>query len=215
MIGQIYDIVLLPDAEITKRAIDLSEQLAKEYPMRFTLSQTTVPHYSIYMAQLTQDGVEEAKEKLKAIAQKLSPFSLEATQYWQDNAEGFFEVQYERTPQLVALQEQVIAAINPLREERFLAEYPPGYTKEEQQEKLAGNALAQFTQFAYPEIGEDYRPHMTFTRLQKEAYATKIITKLPDVTSFRGDFPSLGLFVMGHNGTCVQHVSVFPLQTKE
>ena len=203
MTGKTYDIVLLPDDKITKQAIELSEKLSREYPMRFTLNTTTVPHYSIYMAQLTEKGVEEAKKKIKAIAHEFSTFSLEATKYWQDSAEGFFEIQYERTPQLIALQEQVIAAINPLREGRFLAEYPPGYTKEEQQKKLTGNALAQFTKFAYPEIDEDYRPHMTFTRLQEAAYATKIVTNLPEVTSFSGKFSSLGLFVMGHNGTCV------------
>lgn len=214
MHGKTYDIVLLPNEAIAKRAIQLSEELSQTYQTRFTLSKTVVPHYSIYMAQLIDEEVAEAASRLKTIADSFSQFSLEATRYWQDMAEGFFEVQYQRTPQLIALQEHVIEQFNPLRKEQFLAEYPPGYTKEEQQAKLTGNALAQFLQFAYPEIGEDYRPHMTFTRLQRSAYETKIKNNLPDIASFSGDFPSLGLFVMGHNGTCIKQVAVLQLQDK-
>ncbi len=204
-----YDIVLLPNPQLAKKAIDISQQLANTYPTRFTLDETTVPHYSIYMAQLDEKEVEEAKKIIKDIASRFASFELKVTQYWQDPIEGFFEIQYERTPALIELQKNIINQINPLRHGRFLKNYPPGYTKEELVSQLTGNALEQLKKYGYPEIGEDYRPHMTFTRLTPDALDTVISAPL-QIEGLSGDFPTLGIFAMGRNGTCVQEIAVSP-----
>ncbi len=212
MNDQTYDIVLLPGGSVTQKAIRLSEKLSQHYDTRFTLGkESNYPHYSLYMAQLDKHSAEKAKHHLAEIASAFPIFDLEATKYWQDPEEGFFEIQYKRTPALIALQNHIIASINPLRKGRFLDFYPPGYTKEELEKQLTGNALEQLYKYGYPEIGEDYRPHMTFTRLTQSAIATTIDTKLPPITEFSGIYPRLGLYVMGPNGTCVEKIAVFPL----
>lgn len=205
-----YDIVLLPDKALCDKATSLSQQLAAHYPTRFILDQQTVPHYSIYMAELDQTGVEEAKKALEKVAAEFAPFVLQATKYEQ-MPDGMFEIQYELTPELIQLQEKIIERVNPLREGRLLKEYPSGATADELLTQLTGNALEQLKLFGYPEIGEDYRPHMTFTRLQQAALQTKIDEmKLPSPEEFNGPFSLLGLFVMGKNGTCIQEKATFP-----
>lgn len=208
-----YDVVLLPEPLIAKKAITLSNQLAKQYPTRFILHETdAIPHYSIYMAQLDEKGLAKAKEAIKKIADTVAPFTLRATHYWQDIAEGFFEIQYEKTPELIHLQEKIIEKINPLRQGRFLTNYPPGYTINELLPHLTGNALYQCKQYGYPEIGEDYRPHMTFTRLQADAENTEIALPSIPPETFEGVFPFIGLFIMGENGTCVKKIAIFSLR---
>jgi 2'-5' RNA ligase len=209
-----YCFVLLPNQALNEKAIALSEKLAELYSTRFTLDKRTIPHYSIYMAQLDDKGLVEAKKRLKAIAARFFPFNLQTTHYWQDPAESFFEIQYEKTPQLIQLQEKIIAQVDPLRQGRFLKEFPPGYTKNELESQLKGNALEQFKKYGYPEVGEDYRPHMTFTRLMQKCKEAIDKEKIPEAFEFNGIYSSLGIFVMGKNGTCVKEIALLPLEAK-
>lgn len=65
-----YDIVLLPEVELMEGAIRLSNELEK-LGTYFTLGhETYFPHISLYMLQLSEDGLKKAISFLSSIGEE-------------------------------------------------------------------------------------------------------------------------------------------------
>lgn len=197
-----YDIVLLPNTETATKTIAQSKRLQSGNNALFELGEDVcVPHNSLYMTQLTQAGLKKVLAILENIAQATPTLTATATNYFQ--AFGYIDVEYERTPQLAALQMAVIDAVNPLRD---------GMRKKDQ-ERLAtttGKVLENLKAYGYQGVGELFRPHITFTRFNTQQ--TVKTDDFPPLTDFNGAFVKIGVFEMGDNGTCAQEVATFSLQ---
>jgi hypothetical protein len=141
------DIVLLPNPELTQKAIALSKQLEK-YGSRFTLKDGVYfPHISLYMVQLKQDDLEKIKTALADIV--ATPIlELIAARYYQSH--GYIDVEYRRTGALDVLQMAVIQAANPLRD---------GLLENDKARMQAATdkVLDNFTRYGYPAVGDCYR----------------------------------------------------------
>jgi hypothetical protein len=203
-----YAVVLLSSAQIDTKVIAISKQLAAE-GSRFVLNESHFyPHMTLYMAQLSKGQLEKASDELQKIALQFSPLHLNTTKYAQDN-EGMIEVQYERIPEVVALQQSVLVSINPLRD-GLRKKNPLGYLLTEQRAKAQGEELSNLDQYGYDEVGNLFRPHITFTRfIDKERMFDT--TVLPPITELSGLFPKIGLFLLGENGTCIEKIGEWSL----
>lgn len=196
------NIVLLASNDIAQKAITASERL-QAHDALFTLDERgPFPHVSLYMTQLKNTDVEEVIRLLTTIATTAPSFSLIADTYFQK--EGYIDANYVRTAELDALQMTVIDAINPIRDgmrDKDKARLP----------LTEGLARKNLEQYGYRGVGELFRPHMTLTRFVSSA---KINTStLPPVSDFSGQFPKLGLFEMGANGTCIRKIVEFDFRT--
>lgn len=194
------DIVLLPGADLSQKAISVSEQL-KEYGSRFTLRPDSyVPHLSLYMAQIKQGDLEKVKAALAGIA-VAPPVGLVAARYYQSH--GYIDVEYARHAAIDALQMAVIRAINPLRDGLLRSD-------EARAQQATGKIKENFMAYGYPGVGDLFRPHLTFTRFVSDTIIS--IEALPPLPEFNGLFTKLGLFVMDEDGACVRKLAEFTLE---
>lgn len=107
-----YNIVILPTDNLAQKAINVSQQL-QQFGTLFTLKDGEYfPHVSLYMVQLNVTSLNSMRELLAEIAARTPQFDLIAPQYCQ--AEGYIDVDYQRSKVLDALQMAIIEAINPI-----------------------------------------------------------------------------------------------------
>jgi hypothetical protein len=190
------DIVLLPAPDITERAITLSRQLQNR--ALFVLSEDIcVPHVSLYMTQIADANMGEAKKRLAEVAAKTSALELAATAYCQ--AEGYIDVEYTRTDQITALQMAIIDAINPIRDakDKALIFTSTDPTRE------------NLEKYGYGSVGDLFRPHLTFIKFADDQLTDT--SELPKPKIFSGKFARIGLFEMGDYGTCARKIAEFGL----
>lgn len=198
------DIVLLPNEELTQTAIATSQRLTKYDPF-FTLEiGKFYPHMSLYMFQIEEDGIKNVTTVLREIAANQSVIHGHASGYKMGEgfAVGYVDPDYEATDELHAIQQAVVAAVNPLRSDMRQSD-------KDKMVDATGVKLANLQTYGYPSIGELFRPHITLTRLKE--YLPEALHDLPDIALFDGTFDRIGLFEMGPNGTCVRQIAEFPL----
>lgn len=195
------DVVILPSNELAEKAIAASSLFAP-YGSLFTLEVGKYfPHASLYMLQLKPTDIDQVQELLSGIVREFRSLELKAERFYQ--AQCYVDVEYEKSGQLVQLQQKVVAALNPIRDGM----------REKDKARMAeatGLALDNFEQYGYKYVGELFRPHITFTRLSEEI--TDFETVLPNFSSFNGTFTKIGLFEMGDNGTCIRKIAEFDLK---
>lgn len=192
------DVVILPDPLLADRAISASKKL-EQFDNYYTLEDGKYfPHASLYMLELKAEDISKVEELLGAIARVFSPFQLEAYRY--DHTMGFIDAEYRRIPELDGLQKQIVQALNPIRN---------GMCENDRERMLSaeGLALKNFQDYAYKNIGELFRPHLSLTRLKETSESA--LKVLEDVTNFNGTFSRLGIFETGDNGTCVRDIKTF------
>lgn len=194
------DVVILPNDELANKAILASQKLAP-FGGLFTLEiGRYFPHVSLYMLQLKEDDLENVKSLLAEIASKTSALNLKVSNY--EQKEAYVDVEYARNEQTDRLQQQVVAMLNPIRD---------GMLEKNKARMLeaTGLALENFQNYGYKNVGELFRPHITFTRFGSEQPTAQEL--LPELATFNGTFTKLGLFEMGDNGTCVRRIAEFDL----
>ncbi|MDQ3064902.1 MAG: DUF1045 domain-containing protein [bacterium] len=198
------DIVLLPEHSLADKGVAASQKL-ESFGGLFALEDGKFyPHMSLYMFQLDIDDIAKVEDVLRQIAGKFSVVTSEANKYSlsKGHHEGYIDSEYEASYELHALQDAVVAAINPTRAgmlEKDIAKM----------EDATGVKLENLQMYGYSSIGELFRPHMTLTRL--EGHNPEALNALPEASELSGMFDRLGLFEMGDNGTCVRKLLELPL----
>lgn len=194
------DIVILPSPSLAAAAITASQTL-RQFDSLFVLKDgECFPHISLYMLQLQTVDLLKAEASLSAIAQACPVMYLHALRY--ASATGFVDAEYEKSPELIRLQDTVIRALNPIRD---------GMRKKdiERMRTAHGVALENFQTYGYKYVGELFRPHLTLSRFKNDnPRALEVLGQLSD---FGGACLQLGIFEMGDNGTCVRKIKTFDL----
>ncbi len=198
------DIVLLPDDELTQKAISASQLFADHDP-QFTLEiGKFYPHMSMYMFQLEELDITKVEDVLSKIASQTYTISGKATRYYLGEGDGigYIDPEYEASEAMRSLQHQFIEAVNPIRagmRESDIAKM----------QDATGVKLENLQKYGYSASGELFRPHITLTRLKE--HKPEVLELLPDITIFDGNFVKLGLFEMGSNGTCIRLIKSIDL----
>jgi 2'-5' RNA ligase len=196
-----YDVVLLPDQEIAKKAMELSSSVSKHGTF-FTLDgKNYFPHLSLYMIQLTESGLQESRELLSVIASSTNALTATACQYHYSHE--YLDVEYVKTKEMEELQKNIIERLNPLRDG----------LRERDKERIktaSGEELDNILKYGYRSIGSQFAPHLTFTRFKDSN--SEILSELPDPSIFNGQYSSLGIFKMGDHGTCAEPVQSWKLK---
>lgn len=192
------DVVILPSVELSNKAIRASRSL-ESLGTLFTLQTGKYyPHASVYMLQIKVDNLPKAMELLSKIVSKTNKLKLTATRYYETH--NYFDAEYQKIAGLTKLQKQVVEALNPIRD--GMREHDKARMAE-----ATGLALENFRNYGWNTIGELYRPHLTITRFSNEQQRPE--QYLPDINQFSGEFPKLGLFETGDNGTAVRQIAEF------
>ena len=191
-----YDIALLPEESIASRAIEYSEHL-KSLGTEFVLGRkTNLPHLSMYMFRLKDEDMPKVVDIVEATAHKA--IHLKAVNYgfnWQ-----YFDVEYARTKELEELQAKILDIT------KYRQELDEGDRK--LMEEAAGEAKRNWKDYGFKQVGELYRPHLTFTRFKTLEEAP---SDPPNLEVFSGKYIRLGIYQLGPHGTCLSEVAGFDL----
>jgi len=199
------NVVILPEPDLASMAIRASKKLESLGSLFALESGKYYPHASLYMLQLRTETLPKAEQLLADIAASTESVAPHPVRYYQ--AEGYIDVEYQKTHQLAQLQDKVVSALNPIRD---------GMREKDKARMLeaTGAVRQNLEQYGYRGVGELFRPHLTLTRFADEQ--PDIESKLPaSFRQFGGQFTKLGLFEMGDNGTCIRQIADFDLITKE
>jgi 2'-5' RNA ligase len=199
--AKIYDVVLLPVNDIAYRAVETSK-IFKTFDNYFTLEiEKYIPHISLYMLSMKASNLAEAKEMLRSISDSTHILDLKATNYHQ--SWGYIEVGYQKSEELISIQNMVVEQFNTLR---------TGIMPNEQTriQDASGLALLNLQNYGYRYIADLFRPHVTFTRLKNKTPID--LDLMPDSAAFSGKFTRVGLFEVDENQACVKEIHSANLQ---
>ncbi|MEA2701658.1 MAG: hypothetical protein QOE22_367 [Candidatus Parcubacteria bacterium] len=196
-----YDVVLLPDETVARKAIVLSRELA-QHGSHFTLDGVSYyPHVSLYMLQLREDDLQKALEKLSSLAERTRTVTATADQY--HRSAGYLSVKYVKSGDFTRVQDDVIRELNPLRD--GLRQKDKGRLA-----TIEGAERDNILEYGYRSVGNEFFPHLTFTRFVSPD--EPLPEALPPKEDFDGEYLQLGLLEMGDNGTCIRLLKAWELE---
>lgn len=205
----VYDVVLLPPPDVNARSAELSRRCAEPAPTEFVLREDgPYPHVSLYMANFTAARCAAAVERLRDISARTPALHLVADRF-AGNEHGMFELFYVKTGAVTRLQEDVIAALAPLRTGLRRLD-PVGRVLADHRLTAPPPARDNLDRYGYDEVGDLFRPHVTITRFRERGRRAEDGT-LPPAESFTATYDTLALCVMGEHGTCTELVETFAL----
>jgi hypothetical protein len=156
------NVLLLPDQRMSARAQDINAQLRQGYPQGFALNASHVAHISILHRYVRVDdlpkvfaAVEQVGAKHPIVGHTLTAGGLESSP-WQGHQITSIEI--EKTPELAALQSDLVAALLPYSVESGNADafmITPG-------EPHVGNETVEYVRTFVPKrTGDGFKPHIT------------------------------------------------------
>lgn len=199
-----FNIVILPPEEIAKKAMAVSKKLKKKGGLFVLDDKNYFSHITIYAAEFPIKNMPKIKSVLRDFAARTKPFRAASLKYRQ-NVEGYVDVSYRRSKQMKKLQADIISLINPLRERTLRPKDAARL------DSLSGRQRRNLKRYGTRNIGEDYFPHITFTRLAKFDKSALAVIKKAD---FSFEVRKLGFFYLGENGTCRKLIATFDLVRK-
>ncbi len=197
-------IVLLPPQDVSQAAIQLSKRVADDFQTFFVLEeQSNLPHISLSHAAFPERNMPQIKKELRTLSEAFTAFLVElANVSW--NKDGWIDIQAVKSKEFLNLHEEVVRALNPLREGSIMASDEVAFSsysvQEQQNLKLYG----------YRHAVNLFRPHLTITRLQGGDVASAA-QKLAG-TTFRFAAKTLAVCQLGEHGTCKKLLENFELK---
>ena len=209
------NIALIPTAETAEELYAISKKLVSRHTAIVTLDEIGTrlglsPHLTLYQVPLPLATLPTAGDMLEKIAHRTKLSSLRAVRYAYNADEASFEVQRESTPRLTALQEEVIATLNPLRGNQLLERDPSG-AKLIDTINTVGVAGENIRTYGYGEVGKLFRPHDTTNWFTLGTEIDSEAESLPEPSSLSGVYRAIGIYTLGPHGTCPQLIVEYPL----
>ncbi len=189
---QRISVVLLPPKHIADQAILISEILQKK--SEFTLSKILHPHITLYMTDILTKDLSLVLSVFEASACNIDLPALTQETYRQKKS-GYVDVLFSNTTTLQNAQRTIAEKINPLRRELVAHKEILSSLSELQRKNVLD--------WGYPDMGELFEPHMTFSRLKETARDRDILTDLPSC-AFSFTPTGIALSLVGEHGTCTE-----------
>jgi len=200
----LLNVAIIPSAQVTTAAIELS-RAASMLGGLFELDERSHrPHLTIYMARFARSQVDTIHSILTSFIPSTETQLLRHAGYHLTPL-GYYEISYERTPQLIALHQNMTRELYGLR-------FSPGNpVVEDYFGEYTGATKFNAERWGYDLVGELYRPHITLTRFaagMRTGQSTSL-PRWPIDLSF--PFEAVGLFRADRMGSVGEVISVFEL----
>jgi hypothetical protein len=177
------DILLEPDATMVQHAQAVNDRLLAVFPHGFSLDASHRPHVSMYQCYVHTadlDQVFAAADKVMA-AGNITSLKLEAFKYYYipDKDIGLSGIVVKPTPELLKLQADLIAAVQPLTVKTATA---AAFVAPKESD--ISPLLIQYVEvFATEHAGEHFEPHVT-TGIATREYLDKMLAEPFDDFTF-------------------------------
>lgn len=204
------DILLEPDATMLKHAEAVNARLLKAYPQGFALDATHRPHITLvqrFVRTADLDKVYAAVGKVFAGAH-VTGMKLEAFKYYYipDHDNGLSGIVAKPTPELLKLQQDVIAAVTP-----FIVETGTSAAfVTTPDDPIINPALIDYVSaFVQKSSGEHFNPHVT-TGVAPRQYLDKMLAEPFDKFNFSP--AGAAVYQLGQFGTASKRLKEWDLK---
>ncbi len=203
------DILLEPDATMIQHATATNDRLLKVFPKGFALDATHRPHVTLvqrFVRTEDLDKVYAAVGKVFASA-NVTGLKLEAFKYYYmpDKDLGLSGIVIKPTPELLALEKQVIDAVTPfVVETGTSAAFVTGDDPE-----VLPELITYVSDFVPKHSGENYHPHVT-TGLAPRTYLDEMLKE--PFAAFTFSPAGAAVYHLGHFGTAAKKLHQFDLK---
>ncbi|MFL6506079.1 MAG: hypothetical protein ACJ8KC_11755 [Candidatus Udaeobacter sp.] len=204
------DILLEPDATMIQHATATNDGLRKVFPKGFALDATHRPHITLvqrFVRTEDLDKVYAAVGKVFATA-NVTGLKLEAFKYYYmpDKDLGLSGIVIKPTPELLALEKQVIDAVTP-----FVVEIgtSAAFVTTPEDPEVLPELITYVSEFVPKHSGENYHPHVT-TGLAPREYLDKMLAEPFETFTFSP--AGAAVYHLGHFGTAAKKLKQFDLK---
>lgn len=199
------NIVLLPDGETSRMAIEMSNTIAGAVEVHFTLDpKTRRPHLTLYQSSFPNRNISALTHTLRGISQTAESVEFLSLQRITVEFGTFVFWTANNSPQLAKLHETIVTKTNLLREGHIpahLASVP-----------LEPADAEDVKNYGLPMVLGRYWPHLTLTRIRNPEDATKIRQVVGDEKPATFKVKSISVCRLGDNGTISDTIEEFPLK---
>src|SRR3989344_2573680 len=165
------NIAIIPSKEVKKEAIELSQEIAADFPVQFVLNNSNfLPHITLYQAHFPNADIDSLNNSLLQLVRTLQPVTIHLT-IFAVRFGTFLFWNCEKTKELQEFHEKVVTIANPFRNGLILP-HLSSLTDITMEDK---NDIEQFGALL---IGPRYYPHITITRLQDSMDGEKALQKI-------------------------------------
>lgn len=184
------DVVLLPDEEMTDRAIEINAELVKKFGSEIVLNkESCLPHISLAMGCIEEADIAPVEKVLEEIAQEtslrdLKVIGIRASENSKGQTVSVFEV--EKTKELQLLHEEVMDKLTPYLSCDVTEDMIYG------DQKVAESTLSWIKNYRKKSSFENFFPHITIGYGQIE-------NQVPPITFAPSE---LALCHLGNHCTC-------------
>jgi acid phosphatase (class A) len=206
------DILLEPDATMLQHSADNNARLLKVFPKGFSLDATHTPHITMlqcFVPTANLDKVYAAAGKVLAGA-NVTSMKLEAFKYYYapGGAVGVAGICAKPTPEILKLQEDIIAAVKPL-----LAETGPigAFTAPHEDAALDAVIIGYVSTFVPKQTGEHFNPHVS-TGVASKAYLDQMLAE--PFAPFTFSPAGAAVYQLGPFGTAAKKLKEWDLKPR-
>jgi hypothetical protein len=204
------DILLEPDATMLQHAEAVNARLLKVYPKGFALDATHRPHITIvqrFVRTADLDKVYAAVGKVFASA-NVTGMKLEAFKYYYVPSKdiGLSGIVAKPTPELLKLQQEVIAAVTPFTVETGTS---AAFVTTPEDPVIDPFLIEYVSVFVPKNSGEHFSPHVS-TGLATREYLDKMLTE--PFESFTFSPAGAAVYQLGQFGTASKKLKEWDLK---
>lgn len=202
---QPYDVVLLPPANISQNAINLSLGLARKLPLEFVLDgKNRYPHLTLFQIEVPDHNIEEVKKKLRELFASQRPIISKLLNFSNHGTFIFWDCQV--TTELQIMHELVLKTIEPLREKLMVSIVIKSHSSFTKKQKI------QLRRFGAIGLLEDYHPHITITRLKHKGDVQMAKAELSGIKITAIQFEQAALGKLSDHGTLTEIIEIYKLK---
>lgn len=208
------NVVILPDENTKRNAIELSRQISSQFKTYFTLDGVdTHPHITLYQSRFPKKNYDKLVEWVRGYAGKNPRFDIavDGMTYCHDyGVDGFIFWNCKSDPsnELPYVHRTVMEALNPLREG-----LTPLSLRLLDSRRLQPEEARNIREYGYLTAGKLYKPHITITRIASKidrSFRRHLYLEQQSRSRFTAERISIGH--LGEHGTVTGILDEFPLQ---
>jgi 2'-5' RNA ligase len=199
------NIVIIPDAQGIKKAIELSRQISQKFGTSFVLDgKNFYPHITLYQTAYPTMNLTHVVTKLSEVSRTMKSFRVQIHGY--KTMMGFIFLHAIRSRELFLAHKHIVSVLNPLREGAVIPSDEAMLDSSNVSHKIKhcirtyGSILAMDT----------YMPHITLCRLKDPNQTNDVFAMLPTV-DLAFDVRDIYLANVGQDGSVNEILERFPL----
>jgi hypothetical protein len=193
------DVLLLPDQTLVQKAEALNARLRENYPKGYTLGSEQVPHITLVHRYVREKDLPAIQQALTKLLSKIQPLE------WQLTADGYTSalwsglglttIHITPTPELMQLQEDVVAAVKPFHVSGGTA---AAFSTTRELPKIDPEIIDYVDHFVPRSSGKSYSPHVTVGAAHED-FVKRITSEPFEKFSFKP--AGIAIYQLGNFGT--------------